>query len=187
MTTTSETRSFSTRNMVLCALMAAVTAVCAQIAIPMPSGVSVTLQTFAVALCGYLLEWKYGLASVAVYILLGMVGAPVFTGFKGGIGVIVGVTGGFIVGFLPMVFLCGISPKLKDEKLTAAAEILLGAAGVLTCHVTGVIWFAVSTHTSLAASFLRVSLPYMAKDILSVVLAWILCRTLKKALSRWKT
>ena len=101
-------RHIATRDMVLCAVMAAVTAVCAQISIPMPSGVPVTLQTFAVPLTGYLLGMKYGLISVAVYILLGAAGVPVFTGFRGGIGTIAGPTGGFIVGFLLMVigFMC---------------------------------------------------------------------------------
>ena len=85
-------------TIVLCALFAAITAVLSQIAIPMPSGVPVTLQTFAIALCGFYLCTARATVSTVVYVLLGAVGVPVFSGFKGGIASIVGPTGGFIIG-----------------------------------------------------------------------------------------
>ena len=90
-------------TIVLCALFAAITAVLSQIAIPMPSGVPVTLQTFAIALCGFYLCTARATVSTVVYVLLGAVGVPVFSGFKGGIASIVGPTGGFIIGFIAMV------------------------------------------------------------------------------------
>lgn len=74
-----------TADLVIIALFAAITAVLSQIAIPMPTNVPVTLQTFAVALCGFCLGSKKGTAAILVYILLGAVGIPVFTGFKGGL------------------------------------------------------------------------------------------------------
>ena len=100
-----------TRNLTFTALFAAVIAVCAQITVPMPSGVSFTLQTFAVALAGYLLGAKYGTLTVLVYLLLGAVGAPVFSAFHGGFHILLGKTGGYLWGFLPMAFLCGLAAR----------------------------------------------------------------------------
>ena len=98
---------WSTRRMVFCALFAAVIAVFAQIQIPM-APVPVSLATFGVMMCGLLLGWKWGAVTVTVYILLGVVGVPVFAGFKGGAAVLMGPTGGYILGYLPYAVLAGL-------------------------------------------------------------------------------
>ena len=82
----------NTKTIVMIGMFAAVLAVLSQISIPMPSGVPVTLQTFAVALTGFILGWKYGAISVGIYILLGTVGVPVFSNFSGGLGALFGKT-----------------------------------------------------------------------------------------------
>ncbi len=181
-----ETKKMATTDLVLTGLCTAVIAVLAQISIPMPGGVPVTLQTFAVALCGYILGWKMGLVSVAVYILLGAVGAPVFTGFKGGVGSILGVTGGFIWGFLPMAALCGLGAGKKTvwKAKQALPGIALGILGVALCHGAGVIWYAFATKNALLPSFLSVSLPFIPKDLVSVVAGYILACVIKSALYR---
>ena len=89
-------------------LMAAVTAIMAQIAIPMPQGVPMTLQTFAVTLAGIILGSKRGAISMLIYLLLGAVGLPVFSGFRGGLGMLVGPTGGFLISFPIMAFIIGL-------------------------------------------------------------------------------
>lgn len=156
-----------TADLVLIALFAAITAVLSQIAIPMPTNVPVTLQTFAVALCGFCLGSKKGTASILVYILLGAIGIPVFTGFKGGIACIASFTGGFIYGFLPFAFLSGLPVKNKIVK------VLLGVAGLLLLHFFGVLHYALLTGNGFIESFLLVSLPYLVKDVISVVLAYM--------------
>ena len=88
------------------AILTAVLTVLSQIAIPTPWNIPFTLQTFGVALCGYLLGPWYGTASIVVYIALGAIGVPVFSGFKGSIGALAGMTGGYIFGFLFMALLC---------------------------------------------------------------------------------
>ena len=88
-------------NIVMVGVFAAVLAVLSQISFPLPSGIPVTLQTFAVALCGYALGCKRGTLAVLVYIVLGAVGLPVFANFSGGFGSLVGLAGGYIYGFLP--------------------------------------------------------------------------------------
>ena len=81
--------------MVLCSLFASLTAVCAWIAVPLP-GVSFTMQTFAVLLCLGILGGKWGSVSILLYLLLGIVGLPVFTGFRGGAAALLDPTGGFL-------------------------------------------------------------------------------------------
>lgn len=113
-------------TIVLCALFAAITAILSQIAIPMPSGVPVTLQTFAIALCGFYLCTARATVSTVVYVLLGAVGVPVFSGFKGGIASIVGPTGGFIIGFIAMAAISGIAFRNMPEKFRVPLRIAMG-------------------------------------------------------------
>jgi len=161
-------KKISVRDMVEIAMFTAVVAVLSQISVPMPSGVPVTLQTLAVALCGYVLGSKRGAVSLIVYALLGMVGAPVFAGLKGGLGVITGPTGGFIWGFIFMAFLCGLGMELKHKWIA----IVLGIAGVLVCHVCGTVQFALIKGNGFLSSALAVSVPYLIKDFASVVIAF---------------
>ena len=93
------------------AVFAALLAVLSQIAIPMPWGIPFTLQTFAVALCGYVLGPAWAPVAVGVYLALGAVGLPVFSGFAGGAASLLNVTGGFLWGFLPMALLCGLGSR----------------------------------------------------------------------------
>ena len=88
-----------TLDIVYCGIFATITAILAQISIPLPGGVPLTLQTFAVSLAGILLGSKKGFISILVYVLMGAIGLPVFSGFSAGIGAIVGATGGFILSF----------------------------------------------------------------------------------------
>lgn len=160
----------NTKNLVLAAMFTAVTAILSQTAIPIPGGVPLTLQTFAVALCGYVLGVKWGLASISAYVLLGAVGVPVFSGFKGGIGTLFGTTGGFIFGFIIFALLCGLSHRFKNRILS----VLIGIGGMLVCHLCGVIQFSIVYGSNFINSFLLVSLPYLLKDALSVIAAYFL-------------
>ena len=116
-------------NIVMVGVFAAVLAVLSQISFPLPSGIPVTLQTFAVALCGYALGCKRGTLAVLVYIVLGAVGLPVFANFSGGFGSLVGLAGGYIYGFLPMAALCGLGTKMPHRVLA----VVLGVAGLAIC------------------------------------------------------
>ncbi|MBQ1536102.1 MAG: biotin transporter BioY [Ruminococcus sp.] len=178
-------KKFTTRNIVFMGLFAAITAVLSQISLPLPSNVPLTLQTFAVALAGYFLGWFKGCISVVVYVLIGAVGAPVFAGFKGGLGVISGPTGGFIIGFIVMALLCGLGSDLFSKKrniVSIAFGILLGLAGLAVCHVFGFVRYANISGQSLWKAFLVVSLPYLVKDVISVAAAYFICRELRHRL-----
>ncbi|MGI6744372.1 MAG: biotin transporter BioY [Eubacteriales bacterium] len=168
------------KKMALTGLMTAVAAALSQISFPLPSGIPVTLQTFGVALAGYILGWKWGAVSMLLYIALGAVGVPVFAGFKGGVSSLVGLTGGFIAGFVLMAALCGVKPGIENKKAEAVIEIVSGLLGIAACHIPGVLWFSRLSGNTVAVSFLKVSLPYLLKDIVSVIGAWLLVRFLKK-------
>ena len=163
---------------ILIAMFAAVGAVTSWISIPMPSGVPITLQTFGMALIGYTLGYKYGTVSVLIYVALGAVGLPVYAGFLGGLGKLLGLTGGFIFGFIFMAFLCGLV-KLKPLKNCGRVTkiilaIVFGLIGLLICHFLGVLQFCLlnDKDVSFTAAALAVSVPYFIKDIVSVVAAY---------------
>lgn len=170
---------FSTKNVIMIGMFAAVLAVLSQISIPMPSGVPVTPQTFAVALTAYVLGWKLGTMATLVFILVGAVGVPVFAGFSGGIQVVIGMTGGFIWGFIFMVLLCGMGAAQKNKVILA----VLSALGLAVCHLLGIVQFMAVTGSGFAESALMVSVPYLIKDVISVVAAYILGAAVKKALT----
>lgn len=168
-----------TVDLVLAALFAAIIAVMSQISIPTPFGVPVSLQTFAVALCGYFLGAKKGTAALLVWIAVGAAGVPVFTGFKGGFAVLLGLTGGFIYGFIPLVLLCGL--ELKQKPL----RIALGAVGIIACHLCGSVQYALLMGIDFLQSVLTVSVPFLIKDIASVVLAFFGAAAIKSAAKRF--
>lgn len=163
-------RRASVQGLVLVGIFAALLAVLSQLAIPLPSGVPITLQTFAVALCGFTLGSKKGALSVAVYLLLGAIGLPVFAGFMGGIGVFAGMTGGFLWGFFALAALCG------------TGRVLPAALGLLACHLLGVAQFSLVTQTGFLRGFVLVSLPYLLKDALSVAAALLAARAVRRGL-----
>ena len=162
----------SVRNMALCALFAAVMAVCSQISIPLP-GLPLTLQTFAAALCGFLLSWRCAPTSVIVWLLLGAAGMPVFSNFRGGFSVLAGPTGGFIIGFVPMSLLCGVNVK------SFPAKVFCAAAGLIVCHAAGDAQFAAVTGMDFKRALAVASLPYLLKDAASVAAAFALARTVR--------
>lgn len=176
-TVKSQKQRLSTREMVLIALMAAVTAVLSQLAIPMPSGMPLTMQTLAVALCGYVLGARRGAAAVGLFLLLGGVGLPVFSNFRGGVGILFGPTGGFLWGFLALAWCCG---RGRGQKTGPA--LLWSLPGLLACHALGALWYGLLGHISWLAAFLLVSAPYLLKDAASLIAAYYLARALSRRL-----
>ena len=167
------------RNMVRCALAAALMCVCAWIAIPAGDTVF-TMQTFALFLTLYLLGGKWGTAAIAVYLLLGAAGLPVFTGFRGGLGTLLGATGGYLTGFL----FCGLVYWLL-EVLIGKEKLLLWVMipGIILCYLFGTLWYYFGYlgggQASLWLVLLRCVVPYLLPDGVKLILAWSLARRLK--------
>lgn len=169
----------SVRDMAMIGVFAAVTAILSQVSIPLPSGVPVTLQTFAIALLAYSLGARKGAMAILVYLLLGAIGLPVFAGFHGGSAVLFGPTGGFLWGFIPMAYLCGLGYQRKPSQ-----ALTLGLLGLAVVHAFGVIAFALLTATPFGAAFMLVSLPFLIKDILSVILGYFLGKRLQTVMGQ---
>ena len=125
-----------TSDTIKAALMAVLIAVCAWISVPVE--IPFTMQTFGVFLTLRLLRGKYGTVSILVYILLGLIGAPVFSGFSSGAGVLLGPTGGYIIGFL----FCGMIYAAFESRIeNRVTENIALAAGLLVCYLFGTLWF----------------------------------------------
>lgn len=160
-----------TLDIVYCGIFATITAILAQISIPLPGGVPLTLQTFAVSLAGILLGSKKGFISILVYVLMGAIGLPVFSGFSVGISAIVGPAGGFILSFPIMSFIIGLICERTDNKILIFLAMILGS---IPNYLVGAIQFSLVTSSSLYNAFLVSVLPFILVGIIKAILVTII-------------
>ena len=175
------TRLEKTRNLILCALFAALTAVLSQIAIPIQP-VPINLATFSVFVAGGVLGAKRGAISQAVYVLLGAVGLPVFSSFSGGMGILFGPTGGYIVGYVAAAWLVGLLSAGCHGKAYWFALSMGG--GLALCYLLGTAWYMVVAHTGLVESLLLCVVPFLPGDAAKIAVAALLVPVLRKTLSK---
>ena len=172
---------FSARSLVYAALMAVVISVCAWLQIPFGQ-INFTMQTFGVFLAVGLLGGKLGTVSVVVYLLLGAVGAPVFTNFSGGLGKLAGPTGGYLIGFVfAALTYWGITKLFGNGAVPAVAGMVLGN---LLCYAFGTVWF-MAVAPSKPGLFTALSLcvlPFILPDILKIGLAYAVTLMLRNRL-----
>lgn len=164
-----------TKNLIITGMFTAILAVLSIIQIPIPNGIPLTMQTFAVALCGFVLGSKQSALCVFLYILIGAIGVPVYSGMTSGLGKLFGVTGGFLIGFIPMAVFCGI----RNLSFGKFSSLFFAIIGLLLCHILGGFQFHFLSGNSFFSSMMIVSFPYLVKDILSVVGAYFVSVTLK--------
>ena len=169
------------KPMLLCGLFAALMAICAWIYIPF-GAVGLTMQTFAVALSLCLLGGKWGTVSILVYLLLGTVGVPVFSGFRGGIGVLLGASGGYLFGFLAFGLAYWLLTALLRKKRWARMAGLV--AGLLLCYGVGTAWYmgVYAPGTAFAPVLLHSVVPYLVPDVLKLMVAAPLAERLRRFL-----
>ena len=167
-----------TKEMITVSLSAALICICSWIQVP--SAVPFTLQTFAVFFTAAVLGAKKGAAATLVYLLLGAVGLPVFSGFQGGVGVLLGATGGYVIGFVFAALTVGfISDKFGIGLLPS---VLSGVAGMAACYLVGTLWFAfVYGGGSLAGAFSVCVLPFILPDAVKITLAMIIAKSVRKS------
>jgi biotin transport system substrate-specific component len=164
------------RMMVYASLFAALTAVGAFLAIPI-GPVPIVLQNMFVYLAGLLLGGRWGLASVGVYLLAGACGLPVFAGGLGGISRLIGPTGGYLIGYLPAVFLIGkISQKAKPR---AVSDVLAMICGTLVLYACGVSWLKIVTGMSPAKALALGMAPFLIGDALKIAAAAVIAKALR--------
>ena len=171
--------------MVQIALFAAIIAICSWIQIPLT--VPFTLQTFAVFCTLGILGGKNGTISVLLYIILGAVGVPVFAGFSGGVGVLLGTTGGYIIGFLFTALLYWAITHFFGNKLLVM--ILAMALGLVVCYAFGTAWFMLVYARTTGAVGLMTALgwcvfPFILPDCVKIALAILLAKRIPKHLVR---
>lgn len=161
--------NLKTQNIVICGLFAAITAVLAQISIPLPfTTVPLTMQIFAVALAGLLLGSKRGFVAILIYVLLGAIGLPVFAQMSGGLGVLLGPTGGFLLGCPFMAFVIGYISERTSSKLYILLSMVLGLGVVYT---TGTIMYSVVTNSTIGQSIMYCVVPFVVVDLIKLFLA----------------
>ena len=164
----------------LSALFAAVTVICTYIAVPTP--MPFTLQTLAIFLACFFLGFKGAFLSTLTYILLGVVGLPVFTGFRGGFSALLEPTGGFIIGFLFIPVAYGILCGILGKKFEAIWLFI----GLLFCYLTGSLWYLIYTdENSYPVVLLTTVAPFVLLDIIKLFVAFVLSNTLKKATAKF--
>lgn len=171
------------KGMILCALFAALMAVCSWITIPYV--VPFTMQTFAVFVALDLLGWRGTLITVLVYMALGAVGLPVFSGFSGGVSHLIGPTGGYIVGFAAMAAVYGLTVHFAGE--SRKAKILGMVLGLITCYAFGTVWFVLVYSAQKGAVSVLTALswcvfPYILPDLVKMALAFLLSERVAKSL-----
>lgn len=177
-----EISSKRTKDMVYVSLFAVLIAICAWISIP--AAVPFTLQTFGIFLAVGVLGGKRGTASVILYILLGAVGLPVFSGFRSGIAALTGPTGGYILGFVASVLLMwGIEKVCGNKKQVRLLSMFLG---LFVCYLFGTIWYmvvysSVKGPVGVGTVLLACVIPFIIPDCIKILLAFFVTDRIKKA------
>ena len=165
-------RSFTTVNMVMMALFAAVTCVLAPLAVPI-GPVPISLTNLVIYISLYVLGWKQGTITYIVYLLLGLAGLPVFSGFESGIGKFAGPTGGYLAGFILMSVICGIF--IEKWNGTTLVHITLNMVGMIlgtaVAYAFGTAWFCISTGTGVMAALTVCVFPFIIGDLIKMVVA----------------
>jgi biotin transport system substrate-specific component len=173
--TNGEEADLNTATMTRVALMAAVTAVAAQITIPLPfSPVPFTLQVLAVILTGLLLGPRHGALAMAIYVLIGAIGIPVFAGFRGGLGVVLGPTGGYLLAYPVAAAIAGFAAHALRNLPRGRATVtgfLFGTLGLAVIYALGAGWLSVVADLPIGAAVLQGVAPFVVLDAIKVLVA----------------
>lgn len=166
----------TTKEMTQIAMFTGILVVCSQIIIPMPYGVPMTLQTLVIPLMGILLgKWR-GSVAVLLYLALGLIGLPVFSGFSGGIGAFIGPTGGFLLSFPIMAYLAGWG----EEQSFSLGRWFGLVVGVLLNFVVGLVFFVGVTNQSYQVGLMATVIPFLPTTLLKLILIHFLSVKLKR-------
>ena len=170
-----------TRDMTIVAVMAALICVAGPLSISI-GPIPLSLASFAVYLAGAVLGAKRGTLAVAIYLLLGLVGLPVFSGFQGGVQKLIGVTGGYLVGYLPCAMITGLAVKPDSSESGATWRLsAFMALGTAVLYLIGTAWFMIQTKNSLAASMGMCVVPFLPGDAAKIVAATLIAKPVRRA------
>ena len=167
-----DNQKIKTKQMVLIALMTAVTCVLGPLSIPLPfSPVPISLTNFAIFLAIFVLGMKNGTISFIIYLLLGAVGVPVFSSFRGSLQVLAGPTGGYLIGFIFLALIMGFALDHFDRKLVPT--IIGMIIGMVVCYAFGTVWLAKLLSLSFKEGLMMGVIPYLPGDAAKIIIAAI--------------
>ena len=173
------------KDMTLTAVMAALICIAGPLTIA-AGPVPLSLATFAVYLAGTILGKKWGTIAAGLYLLIGMIGVPVFSGFSGGFQKLAGVTGGYLVGYLPCAFLSGFGMERMEQKGQKWILPVMMIAGTAVLYAIGTGWFIIQTGNAPGAALSLCVLPFLPGDALKITAAVLLTGPVRKTVSKVK-
>ena len=181
-------RRTTTYTLCATALMTAVMCVLSPISIPI-GPVPISLATLVVLLSVYILGTKWSIVSVVVYLILGMIGLPVFSGFSGGFAKLAGPTGGYLIGYIFLALISGVIMTFAEKKFSEKKKIIpltfVGMLiGTLVLYAFGTVWFILLMDTTFAYALTVCVLPFLPFDIVKIIIAIILGRTIRSRLAK---
>ena len=171
---------YSAYRLTMTAVMTAVTCILAPFSISI-GPIPISFTNLAIYFALYLLGWKSATVSYLVYVLIGLVGLPVFSGFSGGLGKLMGPTGGYIVGFLPMAVIAGIGIDRCSKRWLQLLSML---AGTLVCYAFGTAWYCMQTGSTLMSALILCVFPFIPGDLIKMAAAMSIGPVIKKRLRR---
>lgn len=179
--TTTATAAAKSRThwLTLTAMMTAVTCVLAPFSLPI-GPVPISLTNLVIYFSLYLLGWKRATVSYLVYLFIGLVGLPVFSGFTGGLAKLAGPTGGYIIGFIPMAILAGVIMEHTENKALHFLGMILGTA---ICYAFGTAWYCVVMNSPMITALGACVFPFIPGDIVKMLAAVLVCPTIQKRLA----
>ena len=172
------------KDMTLTAVMAALICIAGPLTIA-AGPVPLSLATFAVYLAGAILGKKRGTIAAGLYLVIGIIGVPVFSGFSGGFQKLAGVTGGYLVGYLPCAFLAGLGTERAEKEGRKWLLPAMMAAGTIILYVIGTAWFMIQSGNPLGASLGMCVLPFLPGDAVKIAAVAMITPAVKKAVRRW--
>ena len=173
-------KKLTTYQMAVTALMAAALCVLGPLSVPI-GAIPISLSNFVICLTAWLLGPKFGTLSVAVYLLIGLVGVPVFSGFTGGMGRLLGPTGGYIVGFIPMALIAGaVIDRFRNRGIQLAGMI----AGTAVCYAFGTAWYCFQAGSSVGAALGLCVFPFIPGDLVKMLIAMALGPMIRSRLEK---
>ena len=170
------------KNLALTAVMAAVLCVLSPFSLPL-GAIPVSLSTLAIFIISCISPPGRSVVAVTVYILIGATGIPVFSGFTGGFQQLAGITGGYIIGYIPCAFAVSfLTEKYKNKKLIYPFSMIIG---ILICYICGTAWYSLQTDTDFRTSLAVCVLPFVIGDTVKIAAASAMGILLKKRLYKY--
>lgn len=181
--TNAKNTSDKTKTMVIIGVMAAVTCILGPLSIAIPvSPVPISLTNLAAYFSAYVLGMKRGTVSYLIYLLIGLIGIPVFSAFSGGPSKLFGPTGGYLIGFIFMAVICGFFIEKWESKLYM--HLLGKVLGTAVCYLFGTVWLAFQGHMSFAVALGAGVIPFLPGDFAKIVIALIAGPIIRKQLKK---